>query len=388
MPNRRIFSAVLFLTLLSITSGLDAQRAPHLLVHVGTYTSGESEGIYSFILDLSAGELVPHGEVTRTDNPSFLAMHPNHKYLYAVNESSTFQGQPGGGVTAFAVDRASGGLTMLNQKLSGGAAPCHLVVDATGQNVLVANYTGGSLASLRIESDGSLGITSSFIQHTGSSLHARQASPHAHSIDMDYANRFAICSDLGLDKVLLYRFSPRRGKLVAAGSVDTAPGAGPRHFALHPSGRFGYGINEIDLTVTTYQYRAARGSLHAMQTLSTLPPGEQRQEGMSTAEIYCHPSGRFVYGSNRGHDTIVVYSVDQQTGKLTYVENESTVGKTPRSFGIDPTGNFLLAANQASNNILIFRIDQQTGELEYTGHGVDCPTPVCIIFTFAPSGQQ
>ncbi len=368
----------------TITAGIHAQGPPRLLVHVGTYTNGESEGIYSFILDLSAGELVPHGEVTKVENPSFLAMHPTHRFLYAVNETSTFQGQDGGGVSAFAVDPKTGGLSLLNQKPSGGAAPCHLVVDRTGQNVLIANYTGGSVASLRIERDGSLGQTSSFIQHEGSSVTPRQSAPHAHSIDMDYANRFAFCSDLGLDKILVYRFYPRRGKLVLAGSATTRGAAGPRHFALHPRGRFGYGINEIDLTVNAYHYRAVNGDLRPFQTLSTLPPGEEKGEGMSTAEIYCHPSGRFVYGSNRGHDTIVVYSVNQQTGELTYVENEPTGGKTPRSFGIDPTGNFLLAANQSTNDIHIFRINQKTGELDPTGHGINCPTPVCVIFTFAP----
>ncbi len=364
--------------------GIHAQGPPRLLVHVGTYTNGESEGIYSFALDLNAGELVPHGEVTKVENPSFLAMHPTHRFLYAVNETSTFQGQDGGGVSAFAVDPETGGLSLLNQKPSGGAAPCHLVVDQTGQNVLVANYTGGSVSSLRIERDGSLGETTSFIQHEGSSVTPRQSAPHAHSIDMDYANRFAFCSDLGLDKVLVYRFYPRRGKLVLAGSAKTKGAAGPRHFALHPRGRFGYGINEIDLTVNAYHYRAVNGDLRPFQTLSTLPPGEEKGEGMSTAEIYCHPSGRFVYGSNRGHDTIVVYSINQQTGELTYVENEPTGGKTPRSFGIDPTGNFLLAANQSTNDIHIFRINQETGELDPTGHGINCPTPVCVIFTFVP----
>lgn len=384
MTNRWLTGSLFLLLAIAMPSLLHAQGSPRLLVHVGTYTDGESEGIYSFILDLSAGELVPHGEVTRVENPSFLAMHPTHHFLYAVNETSTFQGQDGGGVSAFAVDAKTGSLTLLNQKPSGGAAPCHLVVDQTGQNVLVANYTGGSVASLRIKRDGSLGETSSFIQHEGSSVTPRQSAPHAHSIDMDYSNRFAFCSDLGLDKVLVYRFSPRRGKLVPAGSAKTAGAAGPRHFALHPSGRFGYGINEIDLTVNAYHFRPVTGALASFQTLSTLPPGEEKGMGMSTAEIYCHPSGRFVYGSNRGHDTIVVYSVNQQTGELTYVENQATGGKTPRSFGIDPTGNFLLAANQSTNDIHIFRINQQTGELDPTGHGIQCPTPVCVIFTFAP----
>ena len=359
-------------------------QQPRMLVHIGTYTGGESEGIYSFILDLAAGELVPHGEVTPSVNPSFLAMHPSHRFLYAVNETATFQGQEGGGVSAFAVDSKTGALTLLNQKPSGGAAPCHLVVDKTGQNVLIANYTGGSVASLRIQADGSLGETSSFIQHKGSSVTPRQSAPHAHSIDMDYANRFAFCSDLGLDKVLVYRFNARRGKLILAGAATSAPASGPRHFAMHVSGHFGYGINEIDMTVNTYQYRPITGTLRSIQTLSTLPPGEKKGEGMSTAEILCHPSGRWVYGSNRGHDTIVVYSIDQQTGKLIYVENEPTGGKTPRSFGIDPTGTFLLAANQGTNDIHIFRINQQTGELDPTGHGISCPSPVCVIFTTVP----
>ena len=350
-------------------------------VYVGTYTrGGKSKGIYILKMNMATGELKPVGVGTGVENPSFLALHPSGKYLYSVGEISDFDGKTTGGVAAFAIDQ-SGGLKLLNQQSSGGAGPCHVVVDDAGKNVLVANYGGGSAACLPIKADGTLAERTAFVQHTGSSVNAsRQEAPHAHSINLDPANKFAFVADLGLDKVMVYRFDAQQGTLTAndppAATVE--PGSGPRHFAFHPSGKFAYVINEMALTVTAFSYDTEQGVLKTLQTISTIPDADRGQQGLSTAEVRVHPSGKFLYGSNRGHDTIVGYTIDQATGKLTLVENESTQGKTPRNFFVDPTGKFLLAENQGSDSIVVFRIDQQTGALEATGHKAEVPSPVCI----------
>jgi 6-phosphogluconolactonase len=298
-----------------------------------------------------------------------------------VGEVSDFAGKKSGGVSAFAIDASTGNLTLLNQQSSGGTGPCHLVVDKAGKNVLVANYGGGSVAVLPIQADGRLSEATCFIQHTGKSVNPRrQEAPHAHSINLDAANNFAFVADLGLDKVLVYRFDAAKGTLTPNDppAASVAPGAGPRHFAFHPGGRYAYVINEMGNTVTAFNYDAQKGVLTEIQTLSTLPQGYT--EVSHTAEVQVHPSGKFLYGSNRGHDSIAVYSIDQNTGRLTLVGISSTQGKTPRNFGIDPTGTFLLAANQDSDNIVVFRIDPQTGELKPTGQVVEVPRPVCVKF--------
>ena len=352
------------------------------LVYVGTYTGGDSEGIYAFTFDSNTGELKPHGEVTKTVNPSFVDVHPNGKYLYAVNETVEYKGEKAGYITSFSIDQESGALTELNQQSTKGGAPCHLCIDYTGRTVMVANYVGGSVAAYRVQSDGSLSAPSSFVQHTGKSVHPRQEAPHGHSIDVGPWNRFVAVSDLGLDKVLVYRLNPRKGTLTPGKYpfAKSEAGSGPRHFSFHRSGRFAYGINELNMTANAYKYNGRLGKLEPFKVVSTLPPNESQQDGHSTAEMYCHPSGKFVYGSNRGHDTIVVYSVDQRTGKLTYVENQDIGGETPRSFRIDPTGKYLLALGQSSSSISVFEIDQDTGALEPTGATVKCPTPVSAVF--------
>lgn len=353
-----------------------------LRIYVGTYTSGASKGIYVGRLDLSTGGLRLEGVAGETKNPSFLALHPNRRFLYAVGEISDFAGKRTGAVSAFRIEPASGRLQMLNQQSSGGAGPCHLVVDRSGRNVLVANYGGGSVSVLPIREDGSVATATSFIQHQGSSVHPRrQQGPHAHSINLDGANRFAFVADLGLDKIMVYRFDAAAGTLTANDPAwaSVSPGSGPRHFAFHPNGQFAYVINEIASTLTAFRYDASRGVLNEVQTVSSLPAGPV--EGNSTAEVQVHPTGKFIYGSNRGHDSIVVFAVDGTTGRLTLVEHESTQGKTPRNFGVDPTGQFLLACNQGSDTIVGFRIDPQTGALTPTGQKLDVPSPVCVKFT-------
>ena len=369
---------------LGLAPGEDLKSATKLLsVYIGTYTGGDSQGIYHYRMDLATGKLTAAGVTSGMVNPSFLAIHPSRRFLYAVNEVGNFQGKKCGGVGAFAIDPESGHLTLLNQQPSGGIGPCHLVVDKRGKNVLVANYSSGSVCVLPVGPDGRLGPHTTLVQHQGSSVDPRrQKGPHAHSINLDLANRFAVAADLGLDKVLVYRFDADGGSLRPNDPpfASLAPGAGPRHFAFHPAGQFAYVINEMASTVTAFSYNADRGALDAIQTVSTLPEGFDGDS--STAEVQVHPSGKFLYGSNRGHDSVAVFGIDSHSGRLSYVANRSTQGKTPRNFGIDPTGRYILAANQSSCTIVVFRIDPRTGDLSPTGNVVNVPMPVCVkMFT-------
>jgi 6-phosphogluconolactonase len=363
---------------LAAASEPGGNAAGTLRVYIGTYTRGASKGIYLAQLDTATGKLDTPVLAAEAKNPSFLAIHPNRRFLYAVGELGNFEGKPAGAVGAFAFEE-SGKLRPLNQQSSGGAGPCHLVVDPSGRNVLVANYSGGSVACLPIRDDGSLGPATSFIQHEGSSVDPRrQKGPHAHSINLDAAGRFAFVPDLGLDKVLIYRLDAAAGKLApnAPPFARLDPGAGPRHFAFHPNGRYAYVINEMASTVTAFSYDAARGALKPLQTVSTLPGGFEGNN--TTAEVVVHPSGRFLYGSNRGHDSIAVFSIDPATGKLAPLGHTSTRGRTPRNFNLDPTGTWLLAANQSTDNVAVFRVDARTGKLRPTGQSVTVGAPVCI----------
>lgn len=347
-------------------------------VYVGTYTVKGSKGIYAFEFNLRTAEVTNPRLVAETLHPSFLAIHPNAPFLYAVNE--IWENGKEGTVSAFAI-QPDGSLQFLNQQPSKGIGPCHLTVDKTGKFVLVANYGNGSVAVLPILPNGSLGEPTCSIQHEGKSVNPqRQEGPHAHSINLDLANRFAIVADLGIDKLLIYRFDATKGILSPNETpfVSTALGAGPRHISLHPSGKFLYSINELNSTVTAYRYDPSKGILTEVQTVSTLPEGFSGTN--TTAEIQVHPSGRFLYGSNRGHDSIAIFAIEEAMGKLTLVGHQPTHGRTPRNFSIDPTGAYLFAANQDSDNIVVFRIDQQTGKLEPSGQTINVPTPVCVKF--------
>ena len=350
-----------------------------MLVYIGTYTQGESEGIYVYRLDTSSGALEYVSVATGIDNPSFLDLHPHKPYLYAINEISELGGESGGAITAFSINEETGELTLLNQQSTIGTGPCHLSVDATGKFVLVANYGGGSVCMLPIQEDGTLGEATDFIQHEGSSVDpARQQGPHAHSIMIDPANQYAFTPDLGLDKILIYKIDLTNGKLVPndPSSAEVAPGGGPRHFDFHPNRKYAYVINEMGNTVTAFTYDETDGSLAEIQTIPTLPDDF---DGTShTADVHVSPSGKFLYGSNRGHDSIVIFAIDSETGTLTYVDHESTQGETPRNFAIDPTGTFLFAENQGTDTIVTFRIDSDTGKLTATGHVTDVPMPVCL----------
>jgi 6-phosphogluconolactonase len=351
-----------------------------MLVFIGTYTGGPSKGIYTYELNLENGSMREVGLAAEAQSPSFLAIHPNKKFLYAVSEVSNFSGKKTGAVSSFKIDPASGKLTKLNDASAGGDGPCHLVVDKAGKNVLVANYGGGSVASLPIKDDGSVGESTAFVQHTGSSVNAqRQKEPHAHSINLDAANKFAFVADLGIDKIMVYRFDAGKGSLTPnePAFANVAPGGGPRHFAFRPDGTSAYVCNEMTSKVTAFTYDSAKGVLTETQTISTLPEGWTGNN--STAEIQVHPSGKFVYCSNRGHNSVAVFSVGGD-GKLTYVENEGTRGKTPRNFGIDPTGKYLIAANQDSNTLAVFQVNQATGALDPVGEPLAAPKPVCVKF--------
>ena len=355
-------------------------KAQSLLVFFGTYTKGKSKGIYVSRLDLASGTLSTPELAAETTNPSFLAIAPSGKHLYAVNEVADYKGEKSGAATAFALDRASGKLTQLNQQSSQGAAPCHIIVDPSGKNVLLANYTGGSVAVLPIQSDGSLGKISDHQQHAGSSVDPRrQKEPHAHSINLTPDSRYAMAADLGLDKVLIYRFDAADGKLQPhdppAGVVP--PGAGPRHFAFHPSGKYAYAINELSSTVTAFSFDPAAATLRAIETVSTLP---EAVKGNSTAEVVVHPSGKFLYGSNRGHDSIAIFAIDDSTGRLTAAGHQPSGGKTPRGIAVEPSGRYLLAANQGTDSVIVFRIDADTGALQPTGQQVEVGSPVCVRF--------
>ena len=347
-------------------------------VYFGTYTRGgsSSKGIYRSTLDLTSGKLSDPVLAAEASNPSFIEFHPNGKFLYAVSIS-----RQTGSISAYAIDGKTADLKFLNQQPSSGSGPCHISVDFAGKNVLFANYVSGSAGVIPIKSDGSLAKPTGFVQHTGSSVNARrQKGPHAHSINISPDNRFAFVADLGIDKIMIYRLDIEKGILTAntPGYAKVKPGAGPRHFSFHPDGKSAYLINELDCTMAVFAYQAESGTLTGTQTVTTLPEGF---EGSNTcAEVRVHPGGKFLYGSNRGHDSIVVYRIDPANGKLTYVEHETADIKTPRNFNIDPTGKFCLVANQGSDSVVAFRIDQKTGELEPTGQKISIPSPVCIRF--------
>ncbi len=362
--------------------GLQGQSSRgEYFVYVGTYTGERSKGIYVCRFDADSGRLGAPELAAEVVNPSFLAVHPNGRYVYAASEVSRYEGERSGYVSAFEVKRGTGELKLLNTVSSHGAGPCHLAVDKKGRNVLVANYGGGSVAVLPIKEDGKLGSAFSFIQHSGSSVNQRrQAGPHAHSAVLSPDNRYAFVADLGLDKIMIYRFDSQLSTLTANHPpfVQVKPGSGPRHFVFRPDGKYAYVINEILSTITAFAYDAERGALKEVQTVSTQPAVFTGDN--STAEIQVAGSGRYLYGSNRGLDTIAVFSVNGGNGTLAAVEQVPSGGKTPRNFNIDPTGSFLLAANQNSGNVVVFAINKKSGRLKPTGQSIEVASAVCVEF--------
>ena len=374
---------VIALLCLAATAQPPLVASGNLLVYFGTYTDTTSKGIYVSRFDSATGALTTPELAAATPQPSFLAITPDARFLYAVNEVSSFGGQPTGSVSAFTVHKDTGMLTALNKQQTGGADPAHVSVDRTGRSVLVANYTGGSIAVFPIGDDGSLGNVVSFVQHTGRSVNPeRQAGPHAHQILTDPHNQFAYVADLGLDKILIYRFDAAKHTVTPA-TPPSAPlkaGAGPRHFVFDASGAHVYVLNELACTITAFNRDGSNGSLAEFETISSLPPGDAPQSGYTTAEIAMSPSGRFLYASTRGHDSISVYSVDPASGRLSFVANTRLPGRTPRGFGISPDGAFMLVAHQGSDSVVVFRIDRTTGKLTATGTSVAVAKPVDVKF--------
>ena len=390
ISRRLCLQWVLLLALVTVSAAKDSPKGKYLLF-VGTYTEKESKGIYAYRFDAASSALTPLGLAAETTNPSFLAIDPSRRFLYAVNEVPKYKGGNSGAVSAYAIDlensdrqngdRHNGKLSLLNEVASRGADPCYIAFDKTGKYALVANYTGGSVAVFPVRPDGHIGEYSAFVQHAGSSVnHERQEGPHAHWIETTPDNRFAIAVDLGLDELLVYPFNAKNGSLTANDPpyAKLDPGAGPRHLAFHPNGKFVYVVNELQSSITTFSYDPSRGALHALKTVSTLPKGFSGNN--DAAEIQVHPSGKFLFASNRGHDSIAVFSIDSKTGALTLVDRFPTLGKTPRNFEIDPTGSRLLVANQDTGNIVVFRIDPNSGRLTTTGQTLHVPSPVCLKF--------
>jgi 6-phosphogluconolactonase len=349
-------------------------------VLIGTYTGKGSRGIYRCELDSSTGELTKPELAAEAINPSYLAIHPNHRNFYAVGETEEFRGQHGGSVHSFSFDAKSGAVKEINAQASGGDDPCHIIVDGKGKNVLVANYGTGSAAILPIRTDGGLGAASCVIQHTGTSVDpVRQTGPHAHSINLDSTQRFAIVADLGLDRLFVYRYDSNLSSMTPhdPASLKLAGAAGPRQFAFHPSLPFAYVINEMDCTINALTW-APNGKFSIIQTITTLP--DKIREGYSTAEIQVHSSGKFVYGSNRGQNSIAAFRIDKDSGKLTLIGHQANGVNVPRHFGIDPTGKFMIVANQDGHSLVVFAIDPESGELKPTGKKVEVSSPVCVRF--------
>jgi 6-phosphogluconolactonase len=375
--RRTVFAAIL----LAMAPGALAQE---WLMYVGTYTNQRNapgaKGIYAYRF-LASGKAAPLGLVAETSNPTFLVVDRNQKFLYAANETTTYEGKRAGSVSAFAIDTTTGRLKLLNTVSSGGPGPCHVSLDQTGKWLFAANYDGGSLAEFPVHADGSLGDASAFIQDSGSSVdRQRQSGPHAHSAYASPNNRFVLSADLGLDHVMVYRLDAAKGTLTPNQPpfATLAPGSGPRHLAFGKDGKFVYVLSEMAATVTTFRYNATAGTLDTTQTVSMVPSGYKGPK--SAAEIFVHPNGKFLYASHRGDSTIAIFRIDPGSGALTDAGHVSTQGKTPRNFAIDPTGNFLLAANQDSASIVTFRIDQATGGLTATGDTLNVGAPVCIVF--------
>jgi 6-phosphogluconolactonase len=387
MKNLRHYALLLISIFASVACLIDGRGAEgpstmsNYLVYVGTYTGPKSQGIYAYKFESATGKVTPLGLAGVSNNPSFLAVHPNHKFIYAVSEQVDYEGKKSGSVSAFSLDPKTGKLKLLNTLASGGAEPCHIWIDKTQKYALVANYGSGSVAVFPILPDGRLGKATSVIQHTGHSINPeRQEGPHAHCILSSPDNHYVMAADLGTDHVVIYRFDDAHGML----TPNTPPfaavktGSGPRHLAFHPNGNFFYVNSEMGNIVTAFAYDASHGTLKELQVITTLPA--DFKGASTTAEIAVHPSGRFLYCSNRGHESIAVYSIDSAKGTLTPVEIVPSGGKEPRSFEIDPTGHFLIAANQNSNNIAVYRIDQKTGRLTATGQVAEVQAPVCVKF--------
>lgn len=342
---------------------------------IGTYTDGDSEGIYVYSLDHTTGELHPTSVTTGIKNPSFIEIHPSQELLYAVSELS----DGGGLISAYAIEPSTGSLNYINQQSTGDEGPCHLSISSSGDVVAVANYSGGSITTIPINSDGSLGSPTGFIKHHGSSINPdRQSGPHPHSANIDPFNKNLLVPDLGLDKIIVYPINTKMGTLteIPTSRAGSTQGAGPRHLAFHTNYKWVYVINELDSTITAFNYDPDLGSLEEFQNITTLPNTYGGDN--YCADIHVSPNGKFLYGSNRGNDSIAIYAISQDSGKLEYIEHISTNGHYPRNFTIDTGGLIFIAANQLTNNIVSYWSSPSNGTLKPTGHSANVPAPVCL----------
>lgn len=350
------------------------------MIFIGTYSNRGSEGIYRALLDTKTGRLYDLVPAARLSNPTFQIIHPTGGFLYSVSEERHDGTRMNGSVHAFAIDPKTGGLEHLDQKFSKGDGPCHLCVDSSGRHLLVANYASGSLAVFPILESGALAEASGFIQHHGGSgiIPDRQEGPHAHSITLSPDDQFAFAADLGMDQVLSYRLDALKGTLTACNppGIICEPGSGPRHMAFHPDGRHVFLVHELDNTVTGYRYDATNGTLEAIQTLPSLP--ENWTGASFAADIHVSPDGRYLYASNRGHDSVVFYAIDRQSGMLSLKGFAPSKGRWPRNFLLTQGGKLMLVANQESDSITVFRVDSDTGHLIPAGEPVPVPAPVCL----------
>jgi 6-phosphogluconolactonase len=350
-----------------LSAGLYAHAADTCRVYLGTSAKGDLRGIYMSELDMTSGTLSEAVRVSQAERPGFITLDSKGEYLYATGPGGRSKDRQPEAVSAFRI-LPDGHLTDLNSEPTGGIGPCHVTLDQPERHLLTASYQGGSCAVLPIREDGSLAPVSSVQRHTGSSVNPkRQTKAFAHSINSSPDGRFVFVADLGIDKIMIYRYDAAAGVLTPNDppSVNTEPGGGPRHFTFHPGGRFAYTNLELSNRVTAYSYDADEGILRGIQTVSTLPPDYERPN--TTAEILTSPDGRFLYVSNRGHNSIAIFSIDPESGMLTFVAHQSVHGEIPRNFNIDPTGTYLIAANQKSSNVAVFRIDRETGRLTFTG---------------------
>jgi len=383
-PSRRDFLAAAAISLIGLARG--SATIDGDLLYVGTYTEGtRSEGIYLVRMDRRSGQLRRVGSAAAGANPSFLAIHPNRRVLYAVNELEKYNQRETGAVSALAIERDTGVLTRLNEQPSEGGAPCFVSVDQSGRVALVANYAGGSVALLSIQPDGALAPVAHVVQHTGKGPNAeRQAAPHAHCILADPSNRFALAADLGADRVFVYRLDLDGKGLrhVEGGDAVIRPGAGPRHIAFHPTLPLVFVANELDSTVATLRFDPGRGALSPVETRSTVPAGWTGTN--YPADIHVASTGRSLYVSNRGHNSIAVFSVAESTGALVLAQVVSTEGDWPRNFSLDPTGRWLLVANQRSDSVVVFGLDPDNGSLTPTRQRIAIPSPVCLRFLAPP----
>ncbi|WP_127585499.1 lactonase family protein [Paenibacillus koleovorans] len=346
--------------------------------YIGSYAEAGTPGLYACGYNTETGELTLIDQTDILQNPTFLAIDAPAKRLYAITEEADATGQRVGAAAAFSIDEESGRFTLLNKAVTVASPTCHIALDGTRRHLMVASYRGGMIGLSAVEPDGRVGASSDVRQHAGGSVRPVQNQPHPHSVFPDPADRYALVPDLGLDRILVYKLDLANGKLLPHSEAYLEPGAGPRHFAYHPSQRYGYVINELDSTVAAFAYDGEAGTLRKLQTVSTLPDG---YEGSSAcADIHISADGRYLYGSNRGHDSIVVYRIDESAGTLTLVEHTSTRGGHPRNFALSPDGRFLLAANRDGNNVVTFARDAETGRLQPTGHELKLSKPVCVKF--------